>query len=117
MPVSLCNAFQNFDINSLSQLEMMSNGSPFLQYHFLKNISARWSEVSVEVEGVIWISEPGQLVKVMIVSKLLSRGSGLMKLIATESHQPSGIGKGWRGLIGSRGTQKKIVEYYVVFFY
>ena len=78
----------------------MSNGRPFLQYHFSKKVSTSCSAVNEENEGIIWISDPSQSVKVIIVSKLLLSGKGLIKSIATESQRASGTGNGWRGPIG-----------------
>lgn len=100
MPVRAWSVFQNLEMTSLSWSDMISSGRLFLQYHFSKKISASWLAVKVEVEGMICISEPKRLVKVMIVSKPLSDRRGPMKSMATESQCESGIVKGCRGPIG-----------------
>ena len=87
-------------MNNLLWSETMSNGKPFSQYHFSKKVSVSCSAVNEENEGTIWILDPSQSVKVIIVSKPLSSGKGLMKSIATESQHASGMGNGWRGLLG-----------------
>lgn len=95
MPVSLCKAFQNLDMNSLLRSETISVGRPFLQYHLSKNKYVRSSAVMSVLIGTSCISLPKQSVRVMMQFLLLSSGSGPIKLIATESLLLSGMGRGW----------------------
>ena len=100
MPVMVWSLFQKQDMHSLSWSEMISKGNLFSQYHLSKNVSASSLAVRVEVVGMICILDLRQSVKVMIVSNPLSTGRGPMKLIATESHWASGMGKECRGPTG-----------------
>ena len=43
IPVRACEAFQNLEVNSLSQSETMSRGRLFSQYQLSKNMTARSS--------------------------------------------------------------------------
>ena len=98
MPDRQCNAFQNLDMNSLSQSEMISTGSLFLQYQCSKNRPAsRLADKSILV-GIIWMSAPSLSVVVRIQSIPLSVGKGPIKSIATLSPRLFGTGKGCKGL-------------------
>src|SRR6266702_838079 len=98
--VSWCSFFQKRARNSLSRSDTISKGSPFSQYQLSKNISASFSAVRVEIVGIRRISEPRRSVRVRIMSKPLSLGSGPMKSIATESHRLLGTGSGCNGPMG-----------------
>ena len=74
--VSLCNAVQTFNMNSLSESEMILSGKPFLQY--------QWSKKMAERSGTV-MSVLSLLVMVNMQLKLLSSGNSPMKSIATES--------------------------------
>ena len=52
-PVNWSSAHQNFKMESLSQLEMISLGNLFLQYQWLKNVRANSSAVIVIFVGII----------------------------------------------------------------
>jgi hypothetical protein len=99
-PVNVCNAFQNFEMNSLSRSEMSSRGKPFSQYHSLKKIEARCeAEISVLV-GIRQTSEPNLSVTVRTQLYPSSSGRGPTKSRQTESPRFSGTGKGWSGPLG-----------------
>ena len=61
---------------------------------------ARSSAVMSRQVGIIQISEPSQSVMDKIQSTFLSKGNGLMKLIATLSPWVSGMGRGCKGPVG-----------------
>ncbi len=56
-PVSLCNACQNLEMNSLSQSETISKGSLFSQYQLSENIVASFSAVISVHVGISLMSE------------------------------------------------------------
>ena len=78
-PVSWCRLCQNCEMKSLSQSEIISKGSPFSQYHSLKNKLARPCTVREQVVGMIQMLEPSWSVMVRMQSKLFSQGRGPMK--------------------------------------
>lgn len=99
-PVSLCKAFQNFDMKSLSRTETILSGSPFSQYQWSKKREARASAVKSVQVGISRTSDPRRSVIVSRQLKPLSRGKGPTKSIATLSRRLSGIGSGCRGPAG-----------------
>src|SRR6267378_1120351 len=100
MLVRWWSVLQNQETKSLSRSEMMLSGSLFSQYHILKKRWAMSSAITVDFVGAILMSEPDLSVNVMIVSNPWSLGSGLMRLMATESQRWLGMGRGWRGPMG-----------------
>src|SRR6267378_2930799 len=93
-PVRRVRCFQKCNMKSLSQSDISSSGSPFLQYQQSKNITAGFSAVSFIEVGIIQISKFNQLMIFRVQSKLSSSGRGPMKYKAAESHWLSGTGNG-----------------------
>ena len=71
--------------------DIISSGSPFLQYQCLKKRSANFSAVSNVVIGIILMSDLSLLVNVTRLLYPSSRGNGPTKSIATELQQLSGM--------------------------
>ena len=97
--MTLCKFFQKRKIKSLLWSDIISIVNPFSQYHSLKNSSASCSAVSVVVVGMIRTSDPSQSMKVTMLLKPSSVGSGPMKSMATGSQRSLGTGRGCRGPI------------------
>lgn len=93
-PVSLCKAVQKAEMRSLSQLDTMSVGRPFLQYQWVKNSLATSSAITNVLQGMNLALEPRQSVTVKIVLKLSSTGKGPMKSIAIKEQGCTGMARG-----------------------
>ena len=90
----LCNAFQNLDVNSLSQSEIISDSKLFSQYNLSKNRHASFLGVMSVWEATSWMLLPKQSVKVIMQLLLSSSGSSPINSMATESPCLSGTVRG-----------------------
>lgn len=97
IPNSFTSEDQNLKKKQRSRSETISEGHPLSQIQWSKNNSANCSAVMVDWHGMNLMSVLRWSLIVAKKSHPLSSGKVPMESMATDTKQPSGIERGWRG--------------------